>query len=259
MISIVIRNRNEGKALENTLSILTNVYSKEFNEIIIVDNNSTDNSLNIALKYKCRVITINNFSYGRATNLGIEAAETKYVLMLSSHSIPIGKSFFKNTFDALNERENIAGIRYINSIENYNRAIKNDFKIQEPLKFGLMTGCAVINKDVWNRFKFDEDLPFSEDKEWSKRVFDNGYAILDLNETFFYFIKRDLQSSVSRFRNETLSEFLLHGKKYPSLIIILTSFIKKIIFINTINYFKQLRNDFLFLKVKIEVSNKLKK
>jgi rhamnosyltransferase len=259
MISIVIRNKNEARALENILSIITNIYSGEYKEIIIVDNCSTDDSLHIAARYGCRVVTIENFSYGRATNLGIETAISKYVLLLSSHAIPIGKSFFKNTLFALEENENVAGVRYVNSIENYKRAIKNNFKVTEPLKYGLMTGCALINKKVWLQFKFDEQLPFSEDKEWSERVFNSGFQILDLDETFFYFIKRDIKLGVLRYKNETTSEYLLHKKKFPGYGRIVFSFLKKIFIINTVNYFKLIIHDFLILKAKIEISKELKK
>jgi len=259
MISIVIRNKNEARALENILSIITNVYSGDYQEIIIVDNNSTDDSLEVALKYKCKIVNIKDFSYGRATNYGIEAAVSKYILLLSSHAIPIGKSFFINTLRALEEEENIAGIRYINSIENYNRAVKNNFRVTEPLKYGLMTGCAIVNKEIWLQFKFDEELPFSEDKEWSERVTNHGFQILDLNETFFYFIKRDTKSSILRYKNETISEYLLHKKKFSSLNWILLSFAKKIFFINTKKYFKLIIYDILILKAKIEIHKELKK
>lgn len=258
-VSIVIRNKNEASALENILSIITKVYFDDYNEIIIVDNYSTDNSVAVAEKYKCRVIFIEDFSYGRATNLGIEMAVSRYVLLLSSHAIPIGKSFFKNTVDALNSIENVAGIRYVNSIENYKRAIKNNFLVVEPLKQGLMTGCALVNKMVWEQFKFDEVLPFSEDKEWSERVVNNGHLILDLNETFFYFIRRDLNSSLSRFKNETISEYLLHNKKFSNPISIATSFLKKVFFTNTKKYFTTLWFDILILKAKIEIYKELNK
>ncbi|QSB27993.1 glycosyltransferase family 2 protein [Flavobacterium sp. CLA17] len=259
MISIVIRNKNEARALENILSIITNVYAGDYDEIIIVDNNSTDDSVQIASRYKCRVVTIQDFSYGRATNVGIEAAVSKYVLLLSSHAIPIGKSFFKNTFNALESNENVAGIRYINSIENYKRAVENNFKIVEPLKYGLMTGCALVSREAWMQFKFDEELLFSEDKEWSERVVNNGFQLLDLNETFFYFIKRTEKSNVLRYKNETISEYLLHKKKFPGVITIILSFIKKVIITNTKRYWRLVIYDFLILKAKFEIRKKLKK
>lgn len=259
MISVVIRNKNESSALENVLSILTKLYSEDINEIIIVDNNSVDDSILVSNKYNCKVITIDKFTYGSATNLGISSANSKYVLLLSAHAIPVGKSFFKNTIQELQKSNTIAGVRFINSIENYNRAILNDFKVKDPLKFGLMTGCAIVNKEVQLETKFDESLVFSEDKEWSERVVKKGFEILDLNETFFYFIKRDEQSSLNRYKYETISNYQLHNKKYFNTIIILLSLLKKVFYVNTVNYFKGILYDFKIFKIKIEIKKFLKK
>lgn len=81
MISIVIRNKNEAKTLENVLSILSKVYFDDYSEIIIVDNYSTDDSVSVAEKYKCKVVYIKDFSYGMATNLGIETTKSDYVFV----------------------------------------------------------------------------------------------------------------------------------------------------------------------------------
>jgi glycosyltransferase involved in cell wall biosynthesis len=259
MISIVIRNKNEADALNTILAILTERYLGEYNEIIIVDNASTDNSRMIASNYGCKVVTIDDFSYGRATNLGMEKASSDFVLLLSAHAIPIGKSFFSSAVALFNNNNNLAGVRFVNSIDNYKRAIENDFKVLEPLKYGLMTACSVVNKKVWLQYKFDEHLPFSEDKEWSERVCKNGFEIEDLDETFFYFIKRDMKSSVLRYKNETLSGCLLHKNTFPSSFRIILSFLKKIFVTNTLNYVKIIFHDFLILKAKIEIRKELNK
>lgn len=257
--SVVIRNKDEAPALENVLSILREIYYSDINEIIVVDNNSSDNSEEIALRYNCKVVKIDNFSYGRAINFGMEVAISKHVLLLSAHAIPIGKDFFKNTFLAIKEQENVAGVRFINSFENYNRAIQNNFKVTQPLKFGLTAGCCIVNKDVWERFKFNEDLIAIEDKEWSERVMHKGFEILDLNETYFYFLKRDSKSLLNRFKIETIAEYQFSNNKFHSPLHSLASFFKKIILTNSLRYFKVLHNDFQMLKAKIEIHNKLKK
>ena len=259
MISIVIRNKNEAASLENTLSILKKVYNNDFAEIIIVDNYSTDDSVKIAEKFNCRVVYIKEFTYGKATNLGIETARSEYVLLLSSHAIPIGSSFFRNSINALSTIKDVAGIRYITNLENYQRAIKNDFIVKEPFQYGLMTACALINKKVWEQFKFNEELPASEDKEWSQRVYNNGFKILDLNETFFYFIKRNQESSLKRYKNETTSEYILSKRKFSSVLRIFLMFLKKIIFTNSKAYFNGLWYDFLILKTKLQIRKELNK
>lgn len=258
-VSVVIRNKNEGPALEKVLKILNNVYMQDIEEIIVVDNNSTDRSLEIAWDFDCKIVPIQNFSYGRAINLGIEKAKSTYILLLSSHAIPIGKHFFKNSISAIETSRDIAGIRYINSIDNYNRAVNNNFFVTEPLKYGLMAACCLVNRKVWEQHKFNEDMVFSEDKEWSQRVVKDGYQLLDFNETFFYFIKRDNKSLLKRFKNETIFEYQIQNKQYPGPVKPYLSFLKKNLYANPKNYFKIIKQDFLILKTKLEIYKTLKK
>ncbi len=261
MISIVIRNKNEGNALECVLSMLHKLYSSEFNEIIIVDNNSTDNSIEVAKNYNCKIINIDNFSYGRAINFGITAASptSKYVLLLSSHAIPIGNSFFTNTLLALQKDDTIAGIRYINSMENYTRALKSQFMITEPLTAGLQASCCIVKIDVWKQFKFDEELLANEDKEWSVRAMNAGYKILDFNETYFYFVKRSLKSMMNRIKTENISGLQLSQKKHPAPTMIFASLLKKIFFTNIKIFFSTCFYDYSLFKTRLEIYSALKK
>lgn len=256
-ISVVIRNKNEASALREILSILTQVYSGDIQEIIVVDNNSTDNSREIAGEFNCRIVSIDRFSYGRAINTGIEEATSPYVLLLSSHAIPVGQNFFRNSILTITRSENIAGIRYINSFENYKRAFQNGFKVTNPIRFGIVAACCLVNKKVWQQFKFQEDLVFAEDKEWSQRVYNSGFQILDLNETYFYFPQRDSSNLLKRYRNETIAEYKLQNKKFPSEPRIIASFFKKILFTNSKNYFLTVVNDLSILNTKFKIRKAL--
>ena len=232
MFSIVIRNKNEASHLEKVLSILKQMYSSDFDDIIIVDNKSTDNSLAIAKKYNCKIVHIDQFSYGKAINFGIQAAKNNYILLLSAHAVPIGQSFFKNSLSLLNSKKNIAGLRYINSYANYERSLNNDFLITQPLKYGLMAACCVVVKDVWENHRFDEDLPFSEDKEWSNRVVIKGFNIYDINETFYYFIKRNQKAELVRFKNETYAAYKLKVEQKPSIVNVIVDLFKRLFYLN---------------------------
>lgn len=258
-VSVVIRNRNEAEYLKTTLEILTKVYPEDIVEIIVIDNNSKDDSIKIAEAFKCRVIFIEDFTYGKAINLGIREAVADHVLLLSAHAVPVGRSFFKNAMSAMAENENVAGIRFINSIENYQRALKNNFIVKDPLRFGLMAGCCLVNKKVWEEIKFDEKLPFSEDKEWTRKVVEHGYKVLDLNETFYYFIRRSKKSLLNRFKNETLAEYSLHNKTYLSTPRLVGSFLKTIFYINLKRFMHDQIHAFKIFRTKLSIQKELKK
>ncbi|MBF4465653.1 glycosyltransferase family 2 protein [Flavobacterium sp. LC2016-12] len=255
MISIIIRNKNEATALESILNILRKIYNDDIDEIIVVDNKSTDESIIVAEKFKCKIITIENFTYGKAINLGIENAKNDLVLLLSSHAVPIGNSFFKNSIKPFISNPELAGLRYINSYSNYLRAVQNDFLVNDGLKFGLMAGCAMVNKKIWNKFKFDEKLVFSEDKEWSERVIKEGYQIMDFNETFFYHIKRDEEGSLNRWKNETIAHYQLHKLKYPSKIKLTALFLFKIGFNLPKEYLGKLKYELKLFLIKLKLKS----
>ena len=87
-ISIIIRNRNEsefiGFALQSCLDYFNNP------EIIIVDNNSTDDSLEIVNLFidrtNIKIVKIDDYTPGKSINLGVQKASRDIILVLSAHS-----------------------------------------------------------------------------------------------------------------------------------------------------------------------------
>ena len=97
-ISVIIRNRNEERWIGHAIQSVLDFFIKP--EIIIIDNNSTDRSLEIVRRFaenpknkninsnftKIKIFNIKNYSPGKALNLGIKKLyET--VLVLSAHCV----------------------------------------------------------------------------------------------------------------------------------------------------------------------------
>ncbi len=258
MISVVIRNKNEANYLKDTLSVLRTNYGSEISEIILVDNLSSDNSIAVAESFNCIVITIKEFTYGKALNLGIKNAANEYILLLSAHVLPVGSFFFKTALDEFSKNKNLAGIRFINSYDNYIRALQNDCEIEDGLNYGLMNACSMIKKSVWEKLKFDENLVFSEDKYWSEEVLRNGFQLKDVCETFFYQIKRNKRSELNRWKNETMASYQLNNKKYPGSLQIIISSIYRLFVLNVLDFFKKTLRDIKILKMKFTIKKLLK-
>ena len=60
LVSIIIRTKNEERWIDHCLSAIATQSIKDY-EIILVDNNSNDNSVKIAGKYADKIINIAQF------------------------------------------------------------------------------------------------------------------------------------------------------------------------------------------------------
>ena len=76
MISIIIRNKNEAEFIGFTIQSCLDFFGKP--EIIILNNNSTDDSMDVVQNFNNRtkiiVKNIDNYMPGEAINLGVKLA-----------------------------------------------------------------------------------------------------------------------------------------------------------------------------------------
>ena len=87
-ISIIIRNKNEQDFIGFAIQSCLDFFDKP--EIIIVDNNSTDESMQVVQNFNNRtnIITKNLGKYkpGESINKGVESASKDFILVLSAHA-----------------------------------------------------------------------------------------------------------------------------------------------------------------------------
>ena len=109
--SFILRVYNEAKDLERCLKTVFSQRSKYPFEVIIVYTKSTDDTLAIAKRFPVRIVNIKSseFSFGRALNLGCEAAKGEYLVFLSGHAIPIGEKWLDTLLDNF-EDPKVAGV-----------------------------------------------------------------------------------------------------------------------------------------------------
>ena len=218
MISVVIRNKNQDKALEFLLRNLVERYSEDIDEIIILDNLSEDNSRKVSQKYNAKFITIEKFSYGGSANLAAESAKNDIVVIFSAHSFPVSHDFFKLIKEKFAGREDeLAGLRCLHNINDYLGYINNVCSVDDYNKAGLIFAGSVFNKKVWNKYAFKADITTFEDKEWSKRVIANGYKIEFVPSVFCYDIQRSKAQLFFRFKNEIIGSYQLHHSEFTFL------------------------------------------
>lgn len=209
MISVVIRNKNQASALSFLLKNLTERYSADITEIIVVDNLSTDSSNEVAEQYGARFITIEHFSFGGSANVCAREAQYPIVVIFSAHSYPVSPDFFKVIREKFNHNPKLAGLRCLHSANDYRNFINNISAKADPNKSGLIFSGSAFSKTVWEKHPFREDVATFEDKEWTVRVLKAGFDIEFAPVVFSYEIKRTPKQLFFRFKNDVAGNYQL--------------------------------------------------
>ena len=100
ILSIIIVSYNTKKLLEECIeSIIQNSKTQTSSasyEIIVVDNNSQDDSVKMLKNLKLKlIVNKDNVGFAKANNQGIKIAKGKYLLLLNSDTKIIEKDFFE--------------------------------------------------------------------------------------------------------------------------------------------------------------------
>lgn len=228
-LSIVIRCRNEAKSLRNVLAALAAQRCDFDWEVVVVDNESEDESRLVAEESGARVVTIarREFTYGKAINLGVSHARGELVMLLSAHALPIGSYFLTSAVAPFDDPQLAAArcllvsnprqlerwrepkdIQY-RSAEEQRQAEAGDSWVGEY----PTAGCCILRRAVWEEVKYDERLESGEDKLWASQALAKGYKIRCCVEAFWMYTRE--YGRMERLRREArqhLSVYRITGR-----------------------------------------------
>jgi rhamnosyltransferase len=186
-ISIIIRNRNESEFIGFALQSCLDFFNKP--EILIIDNNSTDDSLEIANLFSDRtdihVHKINNYTPGKSINLGVKKSTRKTILVLSAHSQILDLDL-KEVNKQLKKHVAVFGKqtpiykgkkitpRYIWS-HFINKPSINMFSKIENRQF-LHNAFCFYNREFLLNNPMPENYPGKEDRYWAIDMVEKGHT-----------------------------------------------------------------------------------
>jgi len=194
MISIIIRTKNEERWISQCLLRVLNQSIKEI-EIILVDNGSTDRTIERAKKIypDIKLVRVDEYFPGTAINEGVRASRGEYLVCLSAHCLPVKNNWLERLLVNF-EDESVAGV--------YGRQIPMEFsspadKRDLLVTFGLdkriqmhdtffHNANSMIRRNVWQKCPFDEKVTNIEDRVWAKRVIEAGYKLVYEPEAVVY-------------------------------------------------------------------------
>lgn len=176
--SVIIPSFNNGEWISKTLDSILNQTFKDF-EIIVVDDMSTDNSVEI-IKSKLRdidTLLINQSKRlnGGTRNVGITSAKGEYLIFIDSDDWFIDDKVFEDIDRKLNG-EDILFIGYLSHNPNSDILVNPIISDLEQAK--MMPTCAIWTKVV----KREKMILFPEGTMFEDRI--QHYWLLDQVKTF---------------------------------------------------------------------------
>ncbi len=114
-VSVVIRSQNNARQLQGLLDDISKQDFRSKIEVIVVDTESTDGTIEVAKKFGARIISIPqaDFSYPKALNLGFAAASHAWIFSFVDHSLLTSNQTFRIATRAASQTE-IGGVWGLN-------------------------------------------------------------------------------------------------------------------------------------------------
>ncbi len=219
MFSIVILTKNSLKIVNNLVEVLLSQNFQYNCELIFMDNNSTDGTLEYlqsikknAKKFNVEIVHVpeNEFSHSGTRMKAAHLAKGKYVIFFTDDVIPIGTDFLENLTRPV--RKGLAaasyGVYQIGGNKPYDPIdayLHNSWYLSyddfsEPIssycwkklspqmrrKLSNFDNCAsCIDKDVLLKLKLP-NVPYGEDMAFAKRLILNNYRVALVKNAKFH-------------------------------------------------------------------------
>lgn len=235
MISVVIPLYNKELSIRATLeTVLAQTYTDY--EVIVVDDGSTDNSLNVVHERmkelgneRVRVIHKENGGVCSARNRGIKAAKGNYIAFLDAddlwdkeylqEQVNLTHDFQEAALWGINFAETGNG-RLVRRLETalpdgYRGYVENYFEMKRRISDLFCSSSVVIRREVFDKVgMFDERIKYAEDTDmWWRIIATNEVAFYD---KYMVFYRYDAENRAMR-RTRQLKYFLpYYVEKYQA-------------------------------------------
>lgn len=183
--SIIIRVKNEARWLPRCLAMLSNQVMQNF-EIILVDNMSTDSTLEIAERFGIQKIAhLDTYTPGKALNLGAQLASGEFLVFLSAHCVPYDEFWLQYLIEGFERDPRVQGVygRQIplpGTADHNARDLLSVFRIEERLQstdYFFHNANSAVKVESWLKTPFDESVNNLEDQVWAKQIISAGGLI----------------------------------------------------------------------------------
>ena len=217
-LSLIIPVYNTSKYLKRCLDSVLNQTYKNL-EIIIINDGSTDNSLDILREYddkRIKLIDKKNEGVSIARNMGIDASTGDLIGFVDSDDAIVPdmyEAMIKNMNDYDADISVCDIYRVVNNeLVNYGINDEKVFVVEDPIKdflLGKNLKYAIANKifkkEVIGDIRFNTELTNSEDRLFIYEIYKNKPKVVKMNKPKYIYYLNSNSASASSFNKKHLS------------------------------------------------------
>jgi len=184
-ISVIIATFNSEKTLEKVLkSVRRQSFPSENTEILIVDGGSSDLTIDIAKKYKCRIINNPRTEPVYAKLLAFNVAKFRYHIYLDHDEVIQNKNSFKNKLQIFDDNPNIFAVAGSMKRADVNKQ-EDVFTMARKIE-SLNVGYETYFEQIMNQYNgekyvmliTDSEQADNLEKRWLKAVKPEGAKLI---------------------------------------------------------------------------------
>jgi rhamnosyltransferase len=195
-VSVVVPTHNAGRQFNGLLGSLQNQTLRPV-QTLVIDSESTDETVELAKSYGCKVVTIKrtDFNHGSARNLAVANSSTKYIVFLTQDAIPADEHMIAELIRPM-QAEPMIAICYgrqlprpdTHPLECFAREF--NYPPQSMLKtkghiatLGIKTffcsnSCSAVRCSTFNKLGgFKNNTIVNEDMLFAAKAINAGYAV----------------------------------------------------------------------------------
>lgn len=187
LVSVLITARNKARYMADCIDSIRASTYKDL-EIVVFDNHSIDNTVNIAEQKNVKVVTVMEQGIPAIYNMGFKILKGKYVFVVNADS-KVSENFIARAIDILERDKNIGivcGYRKQAHTQNLIGCLYQA-RFNRTNKVGLVksaSGNYIIRKDLYVKFigAINKKLVSGEESFVSNLILSNNYKIIRLPE-----------------------------------------------------------------------------
>lgn len=223
LISIIMPMYNVEKYIEKALDSLQKQTYKNL-EILIINDGSTDNSLNIANTYankdnRIKILSKTNGGVSSARNLGLKVSTGEYITFVDPDDW-VEDNYVEHLYNILIENE--AELSLCSFISHKPKRIKvkqkrlklETFSPNEAIREFLLINklfpgiaCKLLKRNLVEGMFFDETIFYGEDSQFMYEYTRKCTRIISSNQKLYHYIKRSSSITHMSFNSKLMTVF----------------------------------------------------